>query len=123
MITYKAVIPVIRFCSLDKAVDIVYNESRTDQFPFHCIGVLNYTLAVAIPSLYCYWTNYDYNKYYSLPWEFIAESNGEVYNRTNLLTNKPYVYSSYAVPLANKWYEISTSTSEILNVYKSIFWR
>ena len=54
---------------------------------FRQIGLINYFIYVAVPSLIGYWTDIPYEKYYSQPYEYIADLFGNV-------DRQPYSYSS-----------------------------
>ena len=46
------------------------------------IGIINYTTKAFLPSLLGFWSGVDYDKYYSQPWEYIAEVLGGVERTT-----------------------------------------
>ena len=70
------------------------------------IGIKAYTLTVAIPSLYSFWSQNFKGSYYSLPWEYIPEVLGDV-NRNG----GTYSYDPFAQENAQMyfWYTILIS--------------
>ena len=67
---------------------------------FKQIGVFSYTAFVAIPSMIGYWTDVPTEKYYSQPYEYIADVLGGV-NR--IYRGEPYPYSISPAAAATYW--------------------
>ncbi|MBQ2809517.1 MAG: hypothetical protein IJF11_01345 [Clostridia bacterium] len=57
-------------------IDLKHEYGHYKQFKE--IGLKKYTLYVALPSLYGYWSGVDYDDYYSQPWEYGADLYGEI---------------------------------------------
>ena len=67
---------------------------------FRKFGSATYYDTVAIPSLCGYWANVSYNRYYSQPWEYIADRLGGV-ERTR---SEGYVYAPGADAIGRVYY-------------------
>ncbi len=82
---------------------------------FREIGMLNYLKFVAIPSVLGCVFKVDYDVYFSLPWERIADKFGGVDNRVKRDRETPYEYS--AQTLSDIYWGLVWNTSNMSNVY------